>query len=71
MPIHRVDGKWQWGQHGAKYATRAGAERQAAAAYAHGYRGDESNETARQAKAFENGEYVKGRDRAKLKTRRG
>lgn len=41
MPIHKVDGKWQWGQHGAKYTSRKGAERQAAAAHAAGWTGDE------------------------------
>lgn len=42
MPISRVSlpsgGKgYQWGSHGAKYATKAAAQRQAAAAHAHGY----------------------------------
>jgi hypothetical protein len=36
----RVPGGYRWGQHGHVYPTRAGAERQAAAAYAHGYRGE-------------------------------
>ena len=40
MPIHQVDGKWQWGSHGTKYSSRAGAERQAAAAHANGFKGD-------------------------------
>ncbi len=45
MPIHKTSGgQFQWGQHGAKYATRAGAERQAAAAHANGYRGDDGYE---------------------------
>lgn len=40
MPIHRTsDGKWQWGKSGKKYASRKGAERQAQAAHANGYRG--------------------------------
>ena len=40
MPIHRVKGGWKWGSQGHVYPTRAGAERQAEAAHAHGYRGD-------------------------------
>lgn len=40
MPIHREGSGWQWGQHGAIYSTRAGAEKQAAAAHAHGFHGD-------------------------------
>lgn len=35
-----VKGGYRWGQHGHVYKTRAGAERQARAAYANGYRGD-------------------------------
>jgi hypothetical protein len=38
MPIHRVKGGWKWGSRGKVYPTRAGAERQAKAAYAAGYR---------------------------------
>lgn len=42
MPVQqiRVDGKvmYRWGDHGKAYPTRAEAERQAQAAYAHGYR---------------------------------
>jgi hypothetical protein len=41
VPIHETaSGGWQWGQHGHVYATRAGAEKQAAAAHANGYAGD-------------------------------
>lgn len=40
MPIHREGSGWQWGQHGHVYPNREGAERQAAAAHAHGYEGD-------------------------------
>lgn len=40
MPIHRTEGGWQWGNHGHVYPTRAGAEKQAAAAHANGYEGD-------------------------------
>ncbi len=43
MPIHKTSGgEWQWGSHGAKYPTRAGAERQAAAAHANGFVGDDN-----------------------------
>jgi uncharacterized protein len=44
MPIHKVSGGWQWGEHGHVYPSRAGAERQAAAAHAHGYQGDATTE---------------------------
>jgi SPP1 gp7 family putative phage head morphogenesis protein len=40
MPVHRVKGGYRWGSKGAVYKDRAGAERQARAAYANGYRGD-------------------------------
>ncbi|HUV96242.1 MAG TPA: DUF2213 domain-containing protein, partial [Acidobacteriaceae bacterium] len=45
MPVHTVTMPnggtgYQWGGHGAKYRSKAGAERQAAAAFAHGYKGD-------------------------------
>jgi hypothetical protein len=36
-PIRRVSGGYQWGSRGHIYPTRAGAARQAAAAYAHGF----------------------------------
>jgi len=38
MPIHHVKGGYKWGNHGHVYKTRAGAVKQAQAAYAHGYR---------------------------------
>lgn len=38
MPIRKVPGGYKWGGHGKVYPTRKQAERQAAAAYAHGYR---------------------------------
>lgn len=38
MPVRKVKGGYQWGTKGKVYKTRAGAERQAQAAYAHGYR---------------------------------
>jgi hypothetical protein len=37
-PIRKVSGGYQWGHHGHVYPTRAGAERQAAAAHANGFR---------------------------------
>jgi hypothetical protein len=40
MPVHKVKGGYKWGQHGHVYKSRAGAERQARAIYASGYRGD-------------------------------
>lgn len=51
MPVHRV-GKdcWQWGNHGHVYCGKGAkqkAERQAAAAFAHGYHGHEAHEAAR------------------------
>lgn len=39
MPIHHVKGGYKWGSHGHTYPSKAGARRQAAAAYAHGYKG--------------------------------
>ena len=38
MPIRKVPGGYKWGSSGKVYKTRAGAERQAAAAYASGYK---------------------------------
>lgn len=40
MPVHKVKGGYRWGTHGHVYKTRAGAERQARAIYASGWRGD-------------------------------
>lgn len=42
MPIKKVPGGYRWGNHGKTYGSRAGAEKQAAAAYASGYKGDAS-----------------------------
>ncbi len=39
MPVRKVKGGWKWGRHGKVYKTKAGAQRQARAAYASGYRG--------------------------------
>lgn len=41
MPIKKVEGGgYRWGKHGKVYKDRKGAEKQAAAAYANGYKGD-------------------------------
>lgn len=40
MPIRHVKGGYKWGSRGHVYKSRAGDAKQAAAAYAHGYRGD-------------------------------
>lgn len=39
MPIHKVKGGYKWGKSGKVYKTREGAEKQARAAYASGYKG--------------------------------
>jgi len=39
MPVHKVNGGFQWGTHGKVFPTKAQAERQGRAAYANGYRG--------------------------------
>ena len=41
MPIHKVSGGWRWGNHGKIYPNQEGAEKQAAAAHANGFTGDE------------------------------
>ena len=51
MPIHACTlpgggSGYQWGQHGKCYESRAGAERQAEAAHANGYRGDNAPSAA-------------------------
>ncbi len=43
MPIHKVNGGYKWGSHGHTYPTKAGAQRQAEAAHANGFRGDEGH----------------------------
>lgn len=40
MPVRKVDGGWQWGNHGKVYPTKEEAEEQEQAAYANGYTGD-------------------------------
>jgi len=37
MPTHKVKGGWKWGKHGKVYPTKAQADKQGRAAYAHGY----------------------------------
>ena len=39
MPIRKVKGGYKWGGHGKVYKSRKGAAKQAAAAYANGYKG--------------------------------
>lgn len=38
MPVHKTKGGWKWGKTGKVYKTKAGAERQAKAIYASGYK---------------------------------
>ena len=38
MPIKKVKGGYKWGRKGKVYSSRRGAERQARAAYAGGYK---------------------------------
>lgn len=38
MPVHKVPGGWQWGNHGKVYPTYRQAAAQGAAARANGYR---------------------------------
>ena len=38
MPVHKVNGGYQWGNTGKVYPTREQAEQQARAIYASGYR---------------------------------
>ncbi len=44
MPVHKVEGGYQWGGHGKVYPTKAAAENQARAAYANGYRGNAASD---------------------------
>jgi hypothetical protein len=39
MPVRKVRGGYRWGTRGKVYKTKAGAQRQARAAYANGYKG--------------------------------
>lgn len=38
MPTHKVKGGYKWGKHGKVYKSKAKADRQGRAAYAHGYK---------------------------------
>lgn len=40
MPVRKVNGGWQWGEHGKVYPTKEEAEEQERAAYANGYAKD-------------------------------
>lgn len=39
MPVKKVSGGYQWGNHGKIYKSRKSAEKQARAAYTNGYKG--------------------------------
>lgn len=39
MPVRKVSGGYKWGSKGKVFKTKAGATRQARAAYANGYKG--------------------------------
>lgn len=43
MPVHRVKGGWRWGASGKVYPTLRQAKRQGAAAFANGYRADQTD----------------------------
>jgi len=51
MPIRKVKGGYKWGGHGKVYKSRKGAEKQAAAAHASGYKSDGSKSHSRKGKA--------------------
>ena len=53
MPIRKVQGGYKWGDSGKVYPTREGAEKQAAAAYASGYKKMNKGGVVMQGKAFE------------------
>ena len=46
MPVRAVKGGYRWGKHGHVYPTKAGAQKQAAAIYASGYREDAARRKA-------------------------
>lgn len=49
MPVYRIVRgnvvKWRWGKSGREYDTKQEAEAQGRAAYASGYRGNQSNKS--------------------------
>lgn len=63
MPIRKVAGGYKWGSRGHTYPTRAGAEAQARAAYAHGYRGSERKGDRRKSNSGHSPERRKHDDR--------
>lgn len=38
MPVHKISEGYKWGKQGKAYPTKRGAEKQAQAAYANGYK---------------------------------
>jgi len=68
MPVRKVPGGYKWGSKGKVYKTRAGAERQAAAAYASGYREADKKAKGGQTKSRVNeaGNYTKPSMRKRL-----
>ena len=66
MPIRKVKGGYQWGTSGKVYPTKAQAERQAAAAYASGYRSGKAEGGKVKSKVNEAGNYTKPTMRKRL-----
>jgi len=67
MPIRKVSGGYRWGSSGKVYKTRAGAERQAAAAYASGYNADKKKAGGQtKSRVNEAGNYTKPAMRKRL-----
>lgn len=52
MPIYKVKGGYRWGKHGKVYKDRKDAVRQAAAAYANGYKEKKASDINMQAQVF-------------------
>ena len=50
MPVHKVKGGWRWGGRGKVFKTKAEAEKQGRAAYAHGYKGSGRESAKRRSK---------------------
>lgn len=64
MPINKVQGGYRWGTRGKVYKTRKDAEKQAAAAYASGYR--ERKAKGGESRVNEAGNYTKPTLRKRL-----
>ena len=64
MPINKVEGGYRWGTRGKVYKTRKDAEKQAAAAYASGYR--ERKAKGGESRVNEAGNYTKPTMRKRL-----